>query len=310
MEKLATFRKSYAQEAGFVLPKIRITDDKKLAPNTYEMSAYGVVVAHAEIVSDRLLAIHPEGDVKTIEGIVARDPSYQLPALWILEEQRAKARQAGYTVVDPGTVFMTHLTEVVKRNAASLLSRLETERLINNFRKQNSGLVEELIPTVLSLSEVQKILQNLLREKISIRNLELILEVLVDHGRQNKDAEYLTELVRQKLGALICQNLATSNGDLQVLTLDAAIEQTIANNVREQSALVLDPRFAEQLLSRLASQVEQMVRSNTQPVLLCAPELRRHLRRLTERILPQLSIISMSEIPTTVSLRGFGVVTL
>ncbi|TCS37711.1 flagellar biosynthesis protein FlhA [Paucimonas lemoignei] len=313
MERIASFRKSYALEAGFIIPKIRIKDDKKLPSNSYEIMTYGIAVAQGEILNDRILAIHPEGDVRKIQGVETKDPTYGLPALWILESQRTEARQAGYTLVDAATVYITHLNEVIRQNASSLLSRVETERLVNSFRKNNAGLVEELIPTVLTLSEVQKILQNLLKEKISIRNMELILEVLVDHGKQSKDPEYLTELVRQKLGAIICQSLTSRSGDLSVLTLDPAIEQTIANSVRainEKSTLVLEPQFAEQLLSRLAGQVERMIKNNAKPVLLCAPELRRHLRRLTERLLPQLSIVSMSEIPNTVNLRAFGVVTV
>ena len=313
MERIATFRKAYAQEAGMVLPKIRVKDDKKLAANAYEVAAYGTNIASGEIVPDGLLAIHPEGDIKSIQGVETRDPTYRLPALWIQESQRNEARQAGYTVVDAATVFITHLSEVIRQNAATLLSRKETEQLVNNFRKENAGLVEELIPTVLTLSELQKILQNLLKEKISIRNLEMILEALLDHGRHSKDADYLTELVRQKLGASICQGLAGRNGELNVLTLDPAIEQTISNSIRaadDKTTMVLEPRFAEQLLSRLSGQVERMLKSNAKPVLLCAPDLRRHLRRLTERMLPQLSIVSMAEIPNTVNLSAFGVVTV
>lgn len=313
MDRITAFRKSYALDAGFIIPKIRIKDDKKIGPNAYEIMIYGSTIAQGEILADRILAIHPEGNVRKVQGVETKDPSYGLPAIWILEGQRAEARQTGYTLVDPATVFITHLNEIIRQQASALLSRVETERLINNFRKTNPGLVEELIPTVMTLSEVQKILQNLLKEKISIRNMELILEVLVDHGRQNKDPDYLTELVRQKLGAIICQSLSSRAGDLSVLTLDPAIEQTIANSMRainEKSTLVLEPQFAEQLLSRLAHQVERMIKNNAKPVLLCAPELRRHLRRLTERLLPQLSIISMSEIPTTINLRAFGVVTI
>lgn len=313
MDRIATFRKAYAMEAGFIIPKIRIKDDKKVPPNAYEIMTYGITIAQGEILADRILAIHPEGDVRKVQGIETKDPSYGLPALWILEGQRAEARQAGYTLVDPATVFITHLNEVIRQNSSALLSRMETERLVDNFRKSNAGLVEELIPTVLTLSEVQKILQNLLKEKIPIRNMELILEVLVDHGKQTKDPEYLTELVRQKLGAIICQSLTNRGGDLSVLTLDPAIEQTIANSMRainEKTTLVLEPKFAEQLLSRLASQVERMIKNNSKPVLLCAPELRRHLRHLTERLIPQLSIVSMSEIPNTINLRAFGVVTV
>lgn len=185
--------------------------------------------------------------------------------------------------------------------------------LVGTVRKANAGLVKELVPTVLALSEVQKVLQNLLQEKVSIRNLALILEVLADGARQTRDAGHLTELVRQRLGATICQALLGKGNELAVLTLDPSIEPSIATslrNVDEKSTLVLEPRYAEQVLARMAAQVEKMVKSNLMPVLVCAPQLRRHLRVLTERVLPQLSIVSMAEIPPHLALRAFGMVTL
>ncbi|MDO8299536.1 flagellar biosynthesis protein FlhA [Lacisediminimonas sp.] len=312
-ERLAALRKSTALESGFVLPRMRIRTDEKLAANTYEIHASGVALAQGEIFTDRLLAIHPDGDVRTVPGTLTRDPSFGLTALWIDKALRAEARQAGYTLVDPPLVFITHLNEAIRQNAAALLSRMETERLLDNFRKTNPGLVEELVPTVLSLSEIQKVLQGLLRERVPVRQLERILEALVDHGRQSKDPDYLVELVRQKLGAVICHSLAGDRGELTVLTLDPAIEQTIAAGVRAanaQGAPVLEPQFAEQLLSRLAAQAQRMAKSNALPVLLVAPEVRRHMRRLTERLIPQLNVISMSEIAPSINLRAFGVVTI
>lgn len=313
IERIASFRKTYALEAGFVIPPVKVRDDKKLSPTAYEITIYGIGVAHGEILPEKILAIHPEGDLKKISGIETRDPTYGLPALWVIEDQRAEARQAGFTLVDPLTVFITHLNEIIRQQSSALLSRAETERLLNAFRKNNAGLVEELIPTVLSLSEIQKILQNLLKEKVSIRNMEIILEVLVDNGRHTKDSEQLTELVRHRLGATICQGLAGKTSELNVLTLDPAVEQKVIEGLRQSDdrpLLILDPGFTEQLLSRLTQQVERMIKGNKKPVLLCSPELRRHLRRLTERVMPQLSIISMAEIPSSFSLQAYGTVTI
>lgn len=313
MERIGGFRKNYALEAGFVLPKVRIHADRKLAAGAYEVQLYGDRVAEGQLMPDRILALRSGAAPHALPGIETRDPSYGLPAVWVLETQRGEARQAGYTLVDPVTVFLTHLGEVLRKHAAQLLSRGEVERLVGTVRKTNAGLVEELVPTVLALSEVQKVLQNLLQEKVSIRNLALILEILADSARQTRDAGQLTELVRQRLGATICQALLNKGNELAVLTLDPSIEQSIATslrNVDDTTTLVLEPRYAEQVLARMAAQVEKMVRSNLMPVLVCAPQLRRHLRIMTERVLPQLSIVSMAEVPPHLALRAFGMVTL
>jgi flagellar biosynthesis protein FlhA len=313
MERIVSFRKQYALEAGFVIPKVRIKDNKKLNPNEYQVRMYGAKVADGEALADRTLAINPGGERQKLVGVETRDPTYGLPATWITEDARQAARTAGYTLVDGVTVLMTHLSEVIRQQSASLLTRAETERLINRMRPQHAGLLDELIPAVLSLSEAQKVLQNLLREKVSIRNLESILEVLVDNGARKKDPEFLTELVRQRLGPGICQALTNSEGDLYVLTLDPAIEQAISNGVRateEKSTLVLEPTFAEQVLTRMAGQVEKMMNSDLMPVLLCSPSLRRHIRQLTERVIPHLSVLSLSEVPNNVNLKAFGMVNI
>jgi flagellar biosynthesis protein FlhA len=312
-ERIAAFRRQYAQDAGLVVPKVRIRDEKKLRPNGYEVRAFGAALGTGELLADRILAIHPGGERRKLQGVETRDPTYGLPAVWIAESERQAARGAGYTLVDPATVFLTHLGELLKQNVATLLTRAETERLIERVRARQGGLVEELIPNVMTLGEVQKVLQNLLREKVSIRNLDAILEVLADAGRANKSADSLTEMVRQRLGLAICQSLADSSGNLYVLTLDPAIESTMATSLRaaeDKAALVLEPRFAEQVLARIGAQVERMIKNNVMPVLLCSPELRRHLRRLTERVLPHLSVLSMSEVPNNMSLKSFGVVTI
>lgn len=313
-ERISVFRKQYALDAGFIIPKIKIRDDKKLNPLAYQVATFGVAAGEGELVPDRILAIHPSGTGKNkLEGVETKDPTYGLPAIWVSEDQRSNARSKGFTVVDPLTVFITHLTELLRRNASNLLTRSETNILIDRARERNPELVEELIPGVLSQIEVQKVLQSLLREKVSIRNLEAILEVLADAGRQTKQAELLTETVRKRLGPAICQSLAGNSNELSVLTLDPTVEQKIADSLHtanETTGLVLDPRFTEQVLTKLANQVEAMMKNNFSPVLLCAPELRRHIRSITERVLPHLTVVSMGEIPNTLRLHSFGVVTL
>jgi len=310
-DRIVAFRKQFALDMGMVFPRVRIRDDKKQGPNHYEIRIYGTRVAEGDLIADRHLAINPGGERLSLEGVAAKDPTYGLPAIWVVEDQKRVAREAGYTVVDPVTVLLTHVTEVIKQQAPNLLTRAETERLVNRVKQEQSGLVDELIPKVLSLGEIQKVLQALLREKVSIRNMEAILETVADVGLRNKEPEYLTEQVRERLGATICQTLTHADGELYVLTFDPAVEQQISAAIRtidERSALVLEPRLAEQVLRRLATEVERMIANNRVPVLLCSPGLRRHIRRFTERLVPQLSVVSLAEIPGNVSLKSFGMV--
>lgn len=310
-ERIVAFRKQYALESGLVMPKVKMRDDKRLAANTYQIQIFGVTGGESTLESGHWLAIHPTGTTGSLVGVETRDPTYGLPAVWIDESQKATARAAGFTLVDPVTVFVTHLTEVMKRNAQTLLTRSMVGSMVDRLRENNPGLIEEIVPGVMSLVEIQKVLQNLLKEKVSIRHLEGILEVLADEGRHSKSPEHLTEAIRQRLGAAICQSLAAGKPELSVLTLDPAIEQRIASSLRgneEAKSLVLEPKFAETVLGRLAGQTEQMVKQNVQPVLLCAPELRRHIRSITERVLPQLAVLSMAEVPPSMNLRSFAVV--
>ncbi|SFV16612.1 flagellar biosynthesis protein FlhA [Pseudoduganella namucuonensis] len=314
MERIAAIRKQYALESGMVLPSVRFRDSTQLGANGYELQIFGVPAGRGEIMIERTLAIRAGSDARPVKGIETREPTYGLPAIWIEDAEKEIARAARYTLVDAATVFITHLSEVLKQQSATLLTRTETDRLLQRVRQQQPGLVEELIPTILSVSDVQKVLQNLLREKVSIRNLEVVLETLVDMGRNSKDLGYLTELVRQKLGAAICQTLLGEGTALNVLTLDASIEQTLMQSVRNAeagaAALVVEPKYAEQLLSRLAAQSERMMKSNMLPVLLCSPDLRRHIRALSERVVPHMRILSMAEIPNTVNLKAYGTVTM
>jgi flagellar biosynthesis protein FlhA len=313
MERIGAIRKQFALESGMVLPKIRFRDAPQFAPDAYQLLIFGVAAGRGQIMTERTLAIHGGGEARALKGIETREPTYGLPAIWIEDSEKELARGSRYTLVDPTTVFITHLSEVLKQQAAALLTRTETDRLLQRVRQQQAGLVEELIPTVLSVSDVQKVLQNLLKEKVSIRNLEAILETLVDVARTSKDLNYLTEMVRQKLGNAICQALAGDAAALNVLTLNPAIEQNLLQSIRSadgQGGLVVEPKFAEQLIGKIAAQADRMMKANLSPVLLCSPELRRHLRLLLERSLPHLRVVSMAEVPNAISLKAFAAVAL
>lgn len=311
MDRISGFRKQVALDLGFVFPKVRVKDNKKLPPNSYRINIYNAKVAEGEVVAERTLAIDPGTTKSKIDGVETKDPTYGLPAVWVVKDLEQKAKESGYTLVDPETVFITHLNEIIRQQAANLLTRNELERLIEKIKHQHPTLIEELIPGVLRVGEVQKVLQNLLRERVSIRNLESIFEVLLDYGSDVKDPELLTEFVRQRLGNVICQALTNSKGDLHVLTLDPVVERSMISgirNINNKTVMVLEPSLSEKMMRTAAKQVENMMSNNLLPVIICAPELRRHLRNFTERAMPHLSIISMAEVPNTVSLKSFGMV--
>jgi flagellar biosynthesis protein FlhA len=311
MERIAAFRRQHALEFGVVLPRVRFRDSNKLAASQYEILIDGVLAGRGDARQDRLLAIHALGDTKSLPGEITKDPTYGLPALWIEPRLRDAAVAARYTLVDGQTVMMTHLTEVLRRESATLLTRAETEKLIDRVRKTQATLIEELIPTVLSVSDVQRVLQGLLKEKVSIRNIEAILETLTDAGRQTKDPAVLIERVRQRLSQAICHALSGESGALSVLTLDPEVESRLLGDLRGNdagAAPTIDPIVTERLMVSLAQSAERMMKSNLLPVLLCAPDLRRHVRTLSERVMPHLRVLSMSEIPNSIELRSFAVV--
>jgi flagellar biosynthesis protein FlhA len=313
-DRIAAFRQQYARESGLVLPKARFRDSAKIAPDRYEIYVDGTLSGKGEARLDCILAIHPNGDVRSVPGEATRDPTYGLPALWIQEHQREQAAAAKYTLVDAQTVFMTHLNEVLRRESARLLSRAETDKLLARVRQVQPSLVEELVPTVLAVSDIQKVLQNLLREKVSIRHIEAILETLADAGRTSKDVAWLTELVRQRLGQAICQELLGAASFLQVMTIDPMVEARLLHGIAGAGAAAqphaLDPKLTEQFVAKLTQTGERMMKQNLLPVLLCAPELRRHVRTLSERVMPHLRVLAMTEVPQSIELRSYGIVSL
>jgi flagellar biosynthesis protein FlhA len=320
MERVAAFRTQYAQDSGLIVPKVHFRENTSLPEEDYRISLFGETVASARIHVQRTLAIHPTGDLSLIAGIETREPTYGLPALWIEDRLRETARKAKYTLVDPSTVLFTHLCEVFRLRSAELLTRAETERMLARVRELQPGLVEELVPTQLVLSDVQKVLQNLLREKVPVRNLQAIVEALIDGVRSGKDPALLTEIVRQRLAVSICNSLSADRKTLQVLTLDPATEDSLRGAVLGGSATPpaaageaarrIDPRLLDTVLTRISAAAEKMVKNNLVPVILCTPELRRHLRILCERVAPHLRIISLAEIAAGFELRSYSTISV
>lgn len=312
VERTATFRKQYAKDMGVIIPPVVFRDGPALEDCEYRILLFGDRYAHASVQPDKALAIHATDKISQL-GKVIRDPAFGLPAVWITPEQTAQARQLGCTPVDAMTVFITHLTEVIKTNVSLLLLRTEIMAMLDGVRTRQPGLVEELIPNVLTVSDVQHVMQGLLDEQVPLRNIDLIVETLVDMGRHEKDPAKLGEAIRQRLGQAICQSLLGNRDTLAVLTLDPALELAIVRNLQETTGsggFVLDPRLAEAFLSRLLAQVEAMMRKNLSPVLLCRPEIRRPLRSFTRRAAPRLALLSMNEIPHSINLTSFGMLSV
>jgi flagellar biosynthesis protein FlhA len=310
-ERIAGLRKQFAQDYGFILPKVHMGARPELRDSRYELFVQGNRIGQGELQTDKILAINPGGQRPRLEGEETQDPAYGLPAQWIAKDQRQFARGAGYTLVDPDTVLMTHFSEIVKRAAPDLLTRAETERLVNRIRDSHASLIDELVPNILTFSEVQKVLQLLLREQVSVRHLEAILEVLVDAGRTVKNAEDLAERVRERLGGTICQSLRDANGDLHVMTLAPELEHELLSSVRGtegRGSLFGEIAQLDGFMKSLAAQSESMMGRNLVPVLLCPGPVRRSLRQLLSRSMPYLAVISLNEIPATLPVRSFAAI--
>lgn len=313
-DRMGAFRTQYAQESGLIIPRVNFREEATLAEEDYRICVFGEAIAGGRLQVQRTLAIHTTGNLTLIPGVETREPTYGLPALWIEEGTREAARKARYTLVDPPTVLFTHLCEVIRQRAAELLTRAETERMLARVREMQPGLVEELVPTQLALSDVQKVLQNLLREKVPVRNLQAIVEGLIDGVRASKDPAALTEVVRQRLAISICNSLSSDSRTLHVLTLDPSVEESLISATSAATpaapARRTDPRLLDTVLVRIATAAEKMMKSNLVPVMLCTPDLRRHLRNLCERAAPYLRVISLAEVASGFELRAFSSITI
>lgn len=299
LERIRSIRRQIALEMGIVVPPVRIRDNLQLLPTEYMILIKGVEMARSELKEGYFLAMNPGIAEGGIEGIPTKEPAFGLDALWIKEGQREEAQIKGYTVVDLSTVVATHLTEIVKANAHELLGRQETQNLINIVKEQTPALVDELFPNVVSLGVVQKVLQNLLRERVSIRDLATILEAVADNISISKDPEILTEYARWALRRSISRAFQDPEGQLPVITLDARFEKTLSESLRhtdQGSFISMPPQDAHSAIRSLANAVEEVTMLNYTPLLLTSPGIRRPLRKLTEKALPGLMVMSHNEV--------------
>ncbi|MBV8637061.1 MAG: flagellar biosynthesis protein FlhA [Candidatus Eremiobacteraeota bacterium] len=307
LERITLIRRHAARDLGVVVPPIRVRDNLQLRPNSYTVKIYGLEVAQAEVMVSRLLAMNPGTATAPIDGIPTTEPAFGLPALWIAENARPEAEMAGYTVIDPTSVIATHLTELIKGHAPDLLGRQETSALLDNIKSHYPVVVDELVPTLLTVGEVQRVLQNLLRERIPVRNLVLILETLADAGRVSKDIDFLTEKVRAALARHISAEYA-ENGLLSVITVDPRLESLLSEAVRrgEDAYALLDPNTVSRIYASLTRQIATAQNAGLAPIVLCSPAVRLALKRLTERAAPQLVVLSYSEIAPGLRVESIG----
>lgn len=313
LDRIILIRRQCALELGVVVPVIRIRDNIQLRPNEYIIKIKGNTVARGELLLNHYLAMSPGIDDDSIAGIETTEPAFGLPAIWIDEGTKERAELSGYTVVDPPSVVATHLTEVIKKHTHELLGRQETKALIDNVRESYPALVDDLIPSVLSIGDVQKVLAKLLKEKISVRDLVTILETLADYGTYTKDPEILTEYVRQSLSRQITQQFTSLGDSLKVITVGPSVEKKIADSVQQSdqgSYLALDPSSSQIIYHRVSEQVSKLIQSGQQPVILTSPTIRMYLRQLLERTLQDIPVLSYSELEPSVEIQSMGVVNL
>lgn len=309
LSRIRSIRRQFALDMGVIIPSLHLRDNLQLKPGQYVLLIKGNQVATAEILIDHYLAMDPGNALHQIEGIETREPAFNLPAIWISEVQREETMLAGYTVVDPSTVIATHLTEVLKRHLADFLGRQEVQGLLDTLAKHSPKAVEELVPGILPLGSVQKVLQNLVRENVSIRDMLTIVEALGDYGGSVKNPDTLTEYVRERLGRSITKAYLDSDGVLPVITLGAKTEQTLQEAIRQVeggSYLALNPSIAQQLIHNINMAIEGAVGTDGQPVLLATPIVRPHLAQLITRFLPNVPVISQGEIPPDTRLQAVG----
>jgi len=313
LERVKSIRRQFALEMGVIVPPMHIRDNLQLKPNQYSVIIKGVEIAGGELMPGYYLAMNP-GDVKAeIEGIPTKEPAFGIPALWIGEQDKEKAQIAGYTVVDLSTMIATHISEVLKAHAYELLGRQEVQSLLDTLSVNHPKVIEELIPNLLSLGGVQKVLQNLLKEHVSVRDLLTVVETLADYAPITKNLDILTEYVRQRLSRSITKLYETPEGELALMTLDTEIEEVISNAVQHtehESYLSLEPALAQNIISQLTRSIEKFTSKNYQPLILCSPGVRPQLKRLTERFLPTLVVLSHNEIDKRAKLKSLGVVSL
>ena len=312
LDRVVMIRRQIALELGAVVPIIRLRDNIQLNPNQYVIKIKGIQVSEGEILFDHYMAMNPGYVEEEITGIPTFEPSFHLPAIWITERQRERAESLGYTVVDPPSIIATHLTEVIRQHIAELLTRQDVQNLINNIKDNNSTLIDELVPKLMGIGEIQKVLQNLLEEGISIRDLVTILETLADHAAVTRDPDILTEYARQGLKRAISSKYFTVGEVTNVVTVDPAIEQEIMNSVKnteQGSYLSLDPERSKKIVEALGNELKKLEDMGKNPIVITSPIVRMYFRNLAKDYYKDIIVISYNEVESNVELQSVGMVT-
>ena len=312
LDRVVMIRRQLAIELGVIVPTIRLRDNIQLNPNQYVIKIKGVEVASGELMLDHFMAMNPGTAEEEIDGIPTYEPAFGLAAVWIHESQRDRAEMLGYTVVDPPSIVATHMTEIIKRHVHELLSRQDVQTLVDNVKSTCPAVVEELIPKVMSLGEIQKVLSNLLREGVSIRDMVTILETLADYAPITRDTDMLTEYVRQSLGRAISRTyINQSNAD--VITLDPKLEQLIMDSVQRTEAgsyIAMDPAMSNKIVNKAAAMTEKIAQSGKMPIILASPMVRLYFKRLTENSIPGLVVLSYNELDPALEVNSVGMVSV
>jgi flagellar biosynthesis protein FlhA len=313
LDRVRSIRRQFALEMGMVIPPIHIRDNLQLKSSEYQILLKGVKIAGAELIMNHYLAMDP-GDVsRKIEGVETMEPAFNIPAVWIPEERKEEAKLAGYTVVDDATIMATHLTELLRKHSSELLGRQEVQNLLDNLSKSYPKAVEELVPNLVSLGIVQKVMQNLIRERISIRDLLTIVETLADYAVLTKDPDLLTEYVRNKLSRSIISPYIGEDGFLKLITMEQGVEDLLIQGIQKAdhgSYLSIDPKIADSIIASIKKEAEKAMSKNIQPILLTSPVIRRHLKKMVEYFIPSLMVLSQSELLSDIGFKSIGKVRL
>ena len=313
LERITQIRKQFALDWGVIIPSIRIKDNLELKPGEYSVRIKGIEIAKGELMPDHYLAMDPGSVIEKIEGSETVEPVFGLPAVWVTEDMRDDAQYNGYTVVDLSTVVATHITEILKNNLHELFGRQELSSILDNLKAEHPKIVNDLIPDILNLGIVLKVLQNLLREGVSIRDLRTVLEVLAEYGMTIKDPDALTEYVRQSLYRTITENIRSDQGDVPIFTLDREIEENLANNLIQTDhgqELSLDPKITQNILASLNEKIEEATNIGEKMVVLCSPIIRCQFKKLTQKFIPNLVVVSHNELSPEANIRSLGTVRL
>lgn len=313
LDRVKSIRRQFALDMGIVIPPIHIRDNLKLNSSSYRILLKGVTIASAELMVKNLMAMDPGNVTRNLKGIETTEPAFNLPAIWIPEAKKEEAKLSGYTVVDNVTIMATHLTEILRKYASELLGRQEVQNLLDHLSRSYPKAVDELVPNLLSLGNVQKVLQNLLQERISIRDLLTIIETLADYAPLTKDPDLLTEYVRHKLSRSIISPFIDEDGTLKLITMAQDVEDILIKGVQKTehgSYLSIDPRYADPIINSIREETEKAMSQNIQPILLTSPLIRRHLKKMINNFIPSLVILSQSELLSDMRFKSIGEVEL